>query len=53
MNRLPPAPVAREHESAGSQDGSFVFEQSLGVARLDEWVTRLGVEDEYERLKRA
>ncbi|WP_276259553.1 hypothetical protein [Haloglomus litoreum] len=30
-----------------------LFEQSLSVARLEEWVTRLGVEDEYERLKRA
>jgi len=30
-----------------------LFEQSLSVARLEEWVTRLDVEDEYERLKRA
>ncbi|MFC7165378.1 hypothetical protein [Halospeciosus flavus] len=30
-----------------------LFEESLSVARLEEWVTRLGVEDEYERLKRA
>lgn len=31
----------------------ILFEQSLSAARLKEWVTRLGVEDEYERLKRA
>jgi hypothetical protein len=31
----------------------ILFEQSLSIARLKEWVTRLGVEDEYERLKRA
>jgi len=31
----------------------ILFEQSLSTARLKEWVTRLGVEDEYERLKRA
>lgn len=30
-----------------------LFEQSLSVARLEEWVRRLGVENEYERLKRA
>lgn len=30
-----------------------LFEENLSVARLEEWVTRLGVEDEYERLKRA
>ncbi|WP_311170886.1 hypothetical protein [Halobellus ordinarius] len=30
-----------------------LFEESLSVPRLEEWVTRLGVEDEYERLKRA
>ena len=30
-----------------------LFEQSLSVSRLEEWVTRLDVEDEYERLKRA
>ena len=30
-----------------------LFEESLGVPRLEEWVTRLDVEDEYERLKRA
>lgn len=28
-----------------------LFEESLSVVRLEEWVTRLGVEDEYERLK--
>lgn len=31
----------------------ILFEQSLSAARLKDWVTRLGVEDEYERLKRA
>lgn len=30
-----------------------LFEESLSVARLEEWVTRLEVEDEYERLKRT
>ena len=30
-----------------------LFEESLSVPRLEEWVTRLNVEDEYERLKRA
>lgn len=30
-----------------------LFEESLSVARLEKWVTLLGVEDEYERLKRA
>jgi len=30
-----------------------LFEESLSVARLEKWVTRLGVDDEYERLKRA
>ncbi|MFB6073927.1 MAG: hypothetical protein ABEJ89_02820 [Haloarculaceae archaeon] len=30
-----------------------LFEESLSVSRLEEWVTRLDVEDEYERLKRA
>lgn len=30
-----------------------LFEESLSVPRLGEWVTRLDVEDEYERLKRA
>ncbi|OIB59118.1 hypothetical protein [Natrialba sp. SSL1] len=30
-----------------------LFEESLSVPRLEEWVTRLDVEDEYERLKRA
>jgi hypothetical protein len=30
-----------------------VFEESLRATRLEKWVTRLGVEDEYERLKRA
>lgn len=30
-----------------------LFEESLSVARLEVWVTRLGVEDEYEQLKRA
>jgi hypothetical protein len=29
-----------------------MFEESLSVARLEEWVRRLSVEDEYERLKR-
>lgn len=30
-----------------------LFEENLSVARLEEWTTRLGVEDEYERLERA
>jgi hypothetical protein len=30
-----------------------LFEESLSVARLGDWVTRLDVEDEYERLQRA
>lgn len=30
-----------------------LLEQSLSVARLEDWVTRLGVEDAYDRLKRA
>jgi hypothetical protein len=30
-----------------------LFEEGLSVSRLEEWVTRLDVEDEYERLKRA
>lgn len=30
-----------------------LFEESLSVSRLEEWVTQLDVEDEYERLKRA
>lgn len=30
-----------------------LFEESLSVPRLEEWVTRLDVEDEYERLERA
>lgn len=30
-----------------------LFEESLSVARLEEWVTKLGVDDEYERLRRA
>jgi hypothetical protein len=30
-----------------------LFEESLSVARLEDWVTRLGVTEEYERLKRA
>lgn len=30
-----------------------LFEESLSVPRLEEWVTRLDVEGEYERLKRA
>lgn len=30
-----------------------LFEQSLSVPRLEEWVTRLDVEDKYERLKRT
>ncbi len=29
------------------------FEESLSVTRLEEWVTRLDVKDQYERLKRA
>jgi hypothetical protein len=30
-----------------------LFERSLSVPRLEEWVQRLGVNDRYERLKRA
>jgi len=30
-----------------------LFEETLSESRLEIWVTRLGVEDEYERLKRA
>ena len=30
-----------------------LFEESLSVSRLEEWVRRLGVQEEYERLKRA
>jgi len=30
-----------------------LFEERLSVPRLEEWVTRLNVETEYERLKRA
>ncbi|MUW13304.1 hypothetical protein GJ633_00540 [Halorubrum sp. CBA1125] len=30
-----------------------LFEESLSMSRLKEWVTRLNVEAEYERLKRA
>ena len=30
-----------------------LFEESLSVSRLKEWVTQLNVEAEYERLKRA
>ena len=30
-----------------------LFEESLSVSRLEEWVTRLDVEDQYERLKHA
>ena len=30
-----------------------LFEESLSVSRLEEWVTRLDVEAEYERLKHA
>jgi len=30
-----------------------LFEETLRGSRLEEWVTRLGVEDEYDRLKRA
>lgn len=30
-----------------------LFEKSLSVSRLEEWVTRLNVEAEYEQLKRA
>jgi hypothetical protein len=30
-----------------------LFEESLSVPRLEEWVKRLDVEDEYERLKHA
>jgi len=30
-----------------------LFEETLSASRLETWVTRLGVEDEYERLKRA
>lgn len=29
------------------------FQESLSGSRLEEWVRRLGVEDEYDRLKRA
>ncbi|MFW6004589.1 MAG: hypothetical protein ACOCPV_03015 [Halodesulfurarchaeum sp.] len=31
----------------------MLFEESLSEPRLEEWVLKLGVEDEYERLKRA
>lgn len=31
----------------------LLFEESLSVARLETWVTKLEVESEYERLKRA
>lgn len=30
-----------------------LFEESLSVSHLEDWVTRLGVEDEYDRLERA
>ncbi|MFB6069072.1 MAG: hypothetical protein ABEJ90_04000 [Halobacterium sp.] len=30
-----------------------LFEESLSESRLEEWVTRLDVEPEYERLKSA
>jgi hypothetical protein len=30
-----------------------LFEESLSVAHLEEWTTRLDVQDEYERLKHA
>lgn len=30
-----------------------LFEESLSDTRLEEWVNRLGVKDEYDRLKRA
>ena len=30
-----------------------LFEEGLSVSRLEEWVRRLDVEDEYERLKRT
>lgn len=30
-----------------------LFAETLSVARLETWVTRLGVEDDYEQLKRA
>ncbi|GAD52501.1 hypothetical protein MBEHAL_1261 [Halarchaeum acidiphilum MH1-52-1] len=30
-----------------------MFEESLSVGRLEEWVSRLDVTEEYERLKRA
>jgi hypothetical protein len=30
-----------------------LFEEELSVSRLEEWVRRLDVEDEYERLKRT
>lgn len=30
-----------------------LFEESLSIPRLEQWVTRLDVEDEYERLKQA
>lgn len=31
----------------------MLFEESLSIARLEKWVTRLDVEDEYDRLKRT
>lgn len=30
-----------------------LFEESLSVGRLERWVSRLDVQDDYERLKRA
>jgi hypothetical protein len=30
-----------------------LFEQSLSIPELERWITKLGVEDEYERLRRA
>lgn len=30
-----------------------LFEESLSEPRLENWVSRLGVEEEYDRLKRA
>jgi len=30
-----------------------LFEESLSVSRLETWVSRLGVEDQYDRLERA
>jgi hypothetical protein len=30
-----------------------LFEETLSAPRLEEWVTRLDVEEEYERLERA